>query len=156
MISLRLDSRSGVPPYLQIARQVRHAMVAGILKPGDQLPTVKEVVTQLAVNPNTVFKGYRELEREGLVEGRPGAGTFVRHLPAGPRPGAHAVLARSLARWVERARAAGLDDASMEALLRETLYSAVRPSHDRAGRGPCQGRTFAAEPRTGHWCSPRR
>ena len=122
MISLRLDSRSGVPPYLQIAQQVRHAMVAGILKPGDQLPTVKEVVTQLAVNPNTVFKGYRELEREGLVEGRPGAGTFVRRLPAGPHPGAHAALARSLAQWVARARAAGLDDESMEALLRATLY----------------------------------
>jgi len=123
VISLRLDSRSGVPPYLQIAQQVRHAMVAGILKPGDQLPTVKEVVTQLAVNPNTVFKGYRELEREGLVEGRPGSGTFVRRLPAGPQPGAHAVLARSLAQWVERARSAGLDDASIEALLRATLYS---------------------------------
>ena len=75
-----------------------------ILEPGDQLPTVKEVVTQLAVNPNTVFKGYRELEREGLVEGRPGAGTFVLRRPAGPRPGAHAALARSLAQWVERAR----------------------------------------------------
>ena len=97
VISLHLDTRSGVPPYLQIAQQVRHALVAGVLKPGDQLPTVKEVVTQLAVNPNTVFKGYRELEREGLVEGRPGAGTFVLRRPvrspsgharrAGPQPG---------------------------------------------------------------------
>lgn len=125
MIALRLDAKSGVPPYLQIARQIRQALVAGVLVPGDQLPTVKAVVTQLAINPNTVFKGYRELEREGLVEGRPGAGTFVRRRPPGPPPGAHAALARSLARWVERARAAGLDDRSIEALLREMLHSAA-------------------------------
>jgi GntR family transcriptional regulator len=121
VILLRLDTKSGVPPYLQIAQQVRQALVAGVLAPGDQLPTVKEVVTQLAINPNTVFKGYRELEREGLVEGRPGAGTFVLRRPPGPPPGLHASLARSLFRWVGRARAAGLDDSSIEALLRETL-----------------------------------
>ena len=102
MITLRLDPKSGVPPYLQIAQQIRQALVAGVLVPGDQLPTVKEVVSRLAINPNTVFKGYRELEREGLVQGRPGAGTFVLRRPPGPPPGAHATLARSLARWVER------------------------------------------------------
>lgn len=123
MISLRLDPKSGVPPYLQIAQQVRQALVAGVLVPGDQLPTVKEVVTRLAINPNTVFKGYRELEREGLVQGRPGAGTFVLRRPPGPPPGAHATLARSLARWVERARSAGLDDGSIESMLREMLHS---------------------------------
>jgi GntR family transcriptional regulator len=125
VITLRLDARSGVPPYLQIAEQVRQALVAGILLPGDQLPTVKEVVTRLAVNPNTVFKGYRELEREGLVEGRPGAGTYLLRRPAGPPPATHASLARSLARWVQRARAEGLDDRSIEALLRETLHAAT-------------------------------
>jgi GntR family transcriptional regulator len=123
VISLRLDSKSGVPPYLQIAQQVRQALVAGILLPGDQLPTVKEVVTQLAINPNTVFKGYCELEREGLVEGRPGAGTFVLRRPPGPAPGAHASLARSLSRWVDKARLAGLDDRSIEAMVREMLHA---------------------------------
>ena len=123
MISLRLDTKSGIPPYLQIAQQVRQALVAGVLLPGDQLPTVKEVVTQLAINPNTVFKGYRELEREGLVEGRPGAGTFVLRRPPGPAPGAHASLARSLSRWVDKARLAGLDDRSIEAMLREMLHA---------------------------------
>src|SRR5580765_5648575 len=108
---------------MQIAQQVLQALVAGVLKPGDQLPTVKEVVTQLAINPNTVFKAYRELEHDGLVQGRPGAGTFVLRRPPGPPPGAHAVLARSLARWVVDARAAGLDDTSIEALLRDTLYA---------------------------------
>jgi GntR family transcriptional regulator len=122
MITLRLDTKSGVPPYLQIAQQVRHALVTGVLSPGDQLPTVKEVVTQLAINPNTVFKGYRELEHEGLVEGRPGAGTFVLRRPSGPKPSALASLTRSLTRWVGEARAAGLDDASIEALVRATLH----------------------------------
>jgi GntR family transcriptional regulator len=123
VITLRIDAKSGVPPYLQIAQQVRQALLAGVLQPGDQLPTVKEVVTQLGINPNTVFKGYRELERDGLVEGRRGAGTFVLRRPPGPAPGEHATLARTLGRWVERARAAGLDDSSIEALLREVLHA---------------------------------
>src|SRR6478672_6537410 len=105
MIALRIDGKSGVPPYLQIAQQIRQALVAGVLRPGDQLPTVKEVVGSLAINPNTVFKSYRELEREGLVEGRKGAGTFVLRRPNGPRPGDQARLARSLRQWVGRARA---------------------------------------------------
>jgi GntR family transcriptional regulator len=108
---------------LQIAQQVRQALMAGVLLPGDQLPTVKEVVTRLAINPNTVFKGYRELEREGLVQGRPGAGTFVLRRPPGPPPGTHAALTRSLGRWVERARSAGLDDESIESMLREMLHA---------------------------------
>src|SRR6478672_10965182 len=122
-MTLRVDGRSGVPPYLQLAQQIRQAIVAGVLSPGDQLPTVKEIVAMVAVNPNTVFKSLRELEHEGLVEGRPGAGTFVLRRPPGPTPGRHVALARSLARWIERARAAGLDDPSIEALLRETLHA---------------------------------
>jgi len=121
MLTLRLNSSSGVPPYLQIAQQIRQALAAGILVPGDQLPTVREVVRQIAVNPNTVFKGYRELEREGLVEGRPGAGTFVRRRPDGPTPGTHARLAKSLRRWIDSARTAGMDRDSIEALVRSTL-----------------------------------
>jgi GntR family transcriptional regulator len=121
VIALRIDTKSGVPPYLQIAQQVRQALVAGILVPGDQLPTVKEVVGRIAVNPNTVFKAYRELEHEGLVEGRPGAGTFVLRRPPGPPPNTHAALARGLARWIAKARAAGMDDRSIEALVRDLL-----------------------------------
>ncbi|MGZ4675569.1 MAG: GntR family transcriptional regulator [Acidimicrobiia bacterium] len=121
MIALRLDPRSGVPPYLQLAEQVREALVAGRLEPGDQLPTVREVVARLAVNPNTVFKAYRQLEHEGLVEGRPGAGTFVLRRPSGPDPASVARLRRSLARWIERARADGFDDRAIEALVRSEL-----------------------------------
>ncbi|MGZ6692406.1 MAG: GntR family transcriptional regulator [Solirubrobacteraceae bacterium] len=124
MISFRVDGRSGVPPYLQIVRQVRQALRMGILDVGDQLPSVREVVAAVAVNPNTVLKAYRDLEREGLVEARAGQGTFVRALPPGPPPGTHSRLGRSLARWVREAREAGLDEESMESLLRVTLRAA--------------------------------
>ena len=124
MINFRVDGRSGVPPYLQIVRQVRQALRMGVLDVGDQLPSVREVVTAVAVNPNTVLKAYRDLEREGLVEARAGQGTFVRARPPGPPPGTHSRLGRSLARWVREAREAGLDEESMESLLRVTLRAA--------------------------------
>ena len=121
MISFRVDGRSGVAPYLQIVRQVRRM---GVLNVGDHLPSVREVVAAVAVNPNTVLKAYRDLEREGLVEARAGHGTFVRARPPGPPPGTHSRLGRSLARWVREAREAGLDEESMESLLRVTLQAA--------------------------------
>ncbi len=124
MISFRVDGRSGVPPYLQVVRQVRQALRMGVLNVGDQLPSVREVVAAVAINPNTVLKAYRDLEREGLVEARSGQGTFVRALPPGPPPGTHSRLGHSLARWVSEARAAGLDEESMESLLRITLQTA--------------------------------
>jgi GntR family transcriptional regulator len=123
MISFRVNGRSSEPPYLQIVRQVRQALRMGVLDVGDQLPSVREVVAAVAVNPNTVLKAYRDLEREGLVEARAGQGTFVRARPPGPPPGIHSRLGRSLARWVREAREAGLDEESMESLLRVTLQA---------------------------------
>src|ERR1700684_2358234 len=116
-----MDGRSVAPPYLQIVQQVKQALQMGVLDVGDQLPTVREVVAATAINPNTVLKDYRDLEREGLV--KPGArhGTFGRGRPPGPPPGTHAELARSRAQWVSGARDAGLDDESIESLLRDTL-----------------------------------
>lgn len=121
MISFRIETRSGVPPYLQLVQQVKQALRMGVLAAGDQLPTVKEVVGAVAVNPNTVLKAYRELERDGLVQGRAGQGTFVLARPPGPPPGTHTRLGRSLAQWVRSAREAGLDDEAIESLLRVTL-----------------------------------
>ena len=123
MINFRIDSRSAVPPYLQIAQQVRQALRMGVLEVGDKLPTVREVVAATAVNPNTVLKAYRDLEREGLVRARAGHGTFVRRRPPGPPPGTHTRLGRSLARWIREARDAGLDNETMEELLRVTLQA---------------------------------
>ena len=119
-----MDGRSVVPPYLQIVQQVKQALRMGVLDVGDQLPSVREVVAAVAINPNTVLKAYRDLEREGLVEARSGQGTFVRALPPGPPPGTHSRLGHSLARWVREAREAGLDEESMESLLRITLRAA--------------------------------
>jgi GntR family transcriptional regulator len=107
-----------VPAYLQLVQQVERALRMGALAPGDQLPTVREVVAEVAINPNTVLKAYRELESRGLVQGRQGVGTFVLRRPSGPPPSVHARLARSLDSWVQSARAEGLDEASIQALLR--------------------------------------
>jgi GntR family transcriptional regulator len=123
-ISFQLSSDSGVPAYLQLVQQIKQALRMGVLEVGDKLPTVKEVVAEVAINPNTVMKAYWELEHEGLVEGRQGVGTFVSRRPDGPPPRTQARLARSLERWVASARHEGLDDESIESLLRSTLRSA--------------------------------
>ena len=122
-ISFQLNSGSGVPAYLQLVQQIKQAMRMGILDVGDKLPSVKEVVTEVAINPNTVMKAYWELEHEGLVEGRQGVGTFVSSRPDGPPPGIQVRLARRLEKWVQSARHEGLDDESIESLLRSTLRS---------------------------------
>ncbi len=122
MIRFRLDPRSGVSTYLQLVHQVRHAIRLGIVHPGDQLPTVKDVVGSLAINPNTVLKAYHELERDGLVEGRPGLGTFVRDTVSGPPPGSHAALRRGLDRWLRSAFEAGLDAEDVRALFETSLH----------------------------------
>ncbi len=123
MILFRLDTSSGVPPYLQLVQQVNDALRMGVLDVGDQLPTVKEVVGTITINPNTVLKAYRELEHAGIVEGRPGVGTFVTRRPPGPAVVANLTLVRALGRWVSKARAAGLDDPVIESLMRSALQS---------------------------------
>ena len=126
MIEFHLDPRSGVAPYLQLVHQVRQALRLGILRPGDQLPTVKEVVASVAINPNTVLKAYRELEHDGLVAARPGVGTFVSAALAAVPVASHGPLRRDLERWMSKARRAGLDDESIEALFRSTFRSAAQ------------------------------
>src|SRR3954470_21350794 len=110
MIEFRLDLRSGVPTYLQLVQQVEQAVRLGILRPGDQLPTAKEVVADLAINPNTVLKAYRELDRAGVVETQRGRGTFVSDRRKPPEPRAVESLGAELAAWAARASRAGLDD----------------------------------------------
>lgn len=118
MIPLRVDPSSGVATYLQLVQQVRQAIQLGVLREGDQLPTIKEIVAELAINPNTVLKAYRQLEYEGLCSGRPGVGTFVTRTLAPPSPEVQIRLRSELERWVRLARKAGLDTETMVGLLR--------------------------------------
>jgi GntR family transcriptional regulator len=124
VIEFSLDGRSGVSPYLQVVHQVRQGLRLGLLREGDQLPTVKDVVARLAINPNTVLKAYRELERDGLVAARPGIGTFVTRSLTDSSLAAHEPLRRDLSRWLAKARLAGLDDESIEALFTNTFRTA--------------------------------
>jgi GntR family transcriptional regulator len=124
MIEFHLDGRSGVSPYQQLVQQVRQALRLDLLREGDQLPTVKDVVGNLAINPNTVLKAYRELEHEGLVSARPGVGTFVTRTLTDASLSAHGPLRRDLQRWLTKARRAGLDEESIEALFTTTFRGA--------------------------------
>jgi GntR family transcriptional regulator len=130
-IEFRLDAASGVPTYLQLVQQVEHALRLGYLKPGDQLPKVRDVVASLAINPNTVLKAYRELEVKGLAAGRPGQGTFVQATLSQVALPELTTLRRSLSGWLGTADAAGLDEDGMVALftsaLRDFYERRVRP-----------------------------
>src|SRR5246127_3041416 len=141
-IEFRLDPSSGVPTYLQLVQQVEHALRLGYLKPGDQLPKVRDVVTSLAINPNTVLKAYKELETKGLAGGRPGQGTFVQATLSQVALPELTTLRRSLSGWLGTADAAGLDEDGIVALftsaLRDFYERRVRPS-GAAGDGETEG-----------------
>src|SRR5215831_10388332 len=128
-IEFRLDAASGVPTYLQLVQQVEHALRLGYLKPGDQLPKVRDVVAELAINPNTVLKAYKELEIKGLAAGRPGQGTFVQASLGQVALPELAGLHKSLLGWLTTAETAGLDEDGIVALF----TSALRDFYERRG-----------------------
>jgi GntR family transcriptional regulator len=117
----RLEAGSGVPIYRQLVEQVRREVMLGRLRPGERLPTVKDVVDSLSINPNTVVKAYGELEHEGLIVRRQGVGTFVAPSPPTLVLEAPASLRQSLLRWVSRAKDAGLTSEQIRALLAVAL-----------------------------------
>jgi GntR family transcriptional regulator len=122
LIEFHLDPSSGVSYYVQLIHQVQQALLFGILKPGDRLPTVKEVSAQVALNPNTVLRAYRELEHDGLVLSRPGLGTFVTDtIPPAVAPASYRSLRADLERWIRKARARGIDDSRLAALFEHVL-----------------------------------
>ena len=121
MIEFVLDGRSKVNTYVQLVQQVKQALRVGLLEPGDQLPKVRQVAQSLAINPNTVLKAYRELEHEGLAEGRPGVGTFIRKTLAGASLANQAELREELVEWLHRTRVAGLTREDVMALVETTV-----------------------------------
>ena len=118
MIEFQLDETSGVATYLQLAQQVHRALRMGMLEPGDRLPTAQQVVAKLAINPNTVHKAYRELERAGRARASPGLGTFITRSPAGTDPATQARFLAGISDWLRSARTAGLGPDDIEAIYR--------------------------------------
>ncbi|MDH6126013.1 MULTISPECIES: GntR family transcriptional regulator [unclassified Kitasatospora] len=125
MIEFHIEARSGVAPYMQLVHQVRQALRLGLLSEGDRLPKVKDVAAKVAINPNTVLKAYRQLENEGLVSPKPGVGTFVTGTLGDMPRSEHEPLRQELQRWLARARGAGLDEESIEALFLNTFRSST-------------------------------
>ena len=134
-IEFRLDAASGVPTYLQLVHQVEHALRLGYLKPGDQLPKVRDVVASLAINPNTVLKAYRDLDMKGLAAGRPGQGTFIQATLSQVALPELTALRRSLSGWLTTADEAGLDEDGIVALF----TSALRDFYERRSGSRTQG-----------------
>lgn len=135
MINFHVDKASSVPAYAQLVRQVREGLRMGVLHRGDQLPTVRSVVTSCTVNPSTVLKAYRELELSGLVEARQGAGTFVSGTLGGADPHVMARLRNGLTRWLDQAHEAGLETEDVEALFASVIASVTADSSTRRARG---------------------
>ena len=140
-IEYRLDPGSGVPTYLQLVQQVEHALRLGYLKPGDQLPKVRDVVAALAINPNTVLKAYRDLEVKGLALGRPGQGTFVQATLSQVALPELTTLRRTLSGWLTAADGAGLDEDGIVALF----TSALRDFYERRNGSPARGGAASGE-----------
>jgi len=140
-IEFRLEASSGMPTYLQLVHQVEHALRLGYLKPGDQLPKVRDVVASLAINPNTVLKAYRNLEMKGLAAGRPGQGTFIEGTLSQVALPELTGLRRSLLGWLSTADAAGLDEDGIVALF----TSALRDFHERRAGAATRGGAGSGE-----------
>jgi GntR family transcriptional regulator len=135
VIVFRVDAGSDVPIYRQLVQQVRRDVMLGRLRPGDQLPSVKEVVNALSVNPNTVVKAFSELEHQGMVVRRQGVGTFVAAAPPVASLGVAPRLLGSLARWVDRARQEGLSAEQIRMLLEVALDEPAASDDDRRVAG---------------------
>ena len=140
-IEFRLDTASGVPTYLQLVQQVEHALRLGYLRPGDQLPKVRDVVASLAINPNTVLKAYRELETKGLTAGRPGQGTFIKAALSQVALPELAGLRKALLGWLDAADTAGLDEDGIVALF----TSALRDFYERRAGSGARGGSASGE-----------
>lgn len=118
-----VDPRSGVPIYLQLIEQVKRAVALGTLESGEQLPTVKALAIGLTVNPNTVARAYRELERDRVIETSPGRGSFVRtdDGPARNQRAVSDVAAAAIGEAVREARAVGLEPNEIRTLLERAV-----------------------------------
>ncbi len=127
-----IDPKSAIPIHRQIGDQIRRSVAAGLLEPGDQLPSVRELAARLLVNPNTVAKVYRDLERDGLLETRRGQGTFISpEVAALAEADRRLLLAEQLEAAARDVHAFGLSDKAALDLFREVLANRRRGREDR-------------------------
>lgn len=135
-ISFLIEPSSGVPTYLQIVQQVENALRVGLLKVGDRLPRVKDVVEASAINPNTVLKAYKDLEQKGLAEGKQGIGTFIVASPHAADLKDFIQLKKSFSQgWLKQARNQGLDNDSILAIIQLALTENSEQSDKSASKG---------------------
>jgi GntR family transcriptional regulator len=139
VILLKPNPSSGVPIYLQLMEQVKHAIETGALKPGEQLPSIRPLAEELVVNPNTVAKAYRELEHDGVVELRQGAGAFVSDKAPTKKDADKLRAAQStVAGAIEKLRSRGVTDEEIRRLVEAELSGVYRtggPSAVKASEG---------------------
>jgi GntR family transcriptional regulator len=139
----RPNPTSGVPIYLQLMEQVRHAVETGALRPGEQLPGIRPLSEELVMNPNTVAKAYRELEHEGIIELRHGAGAFVSanagvHRHAEKLRGARTIVTTA----IKQLRTRGVTDDE----IRRLYEAALAGASDKSGAAGKTGPTDKASP----------
>ncbi|MCL4855442.1 MAG: GntR family transcriptional regulator [Bryobacteraceae bacterium] len=121
-MELRINFSSGVPIYLQLMEQIKHAVDTGAVREGEQLPTIRKIAEELAMNPNTVARAYRELEREGVIEVRHGSGAFVA-APAASRAKAAAIrkAGEVLRQAIEKSMVLGLSESELRRVFENEL-----------------------------------
>ncbi|MGB8267313.1 MAG: GntR family transcriptional regulator [Candidatus Velthaea sp.] len=120
-VSFTIDPRSGVPIYAQLVEQVKRSVAIGALAAGERLPTVKALAVDLTVNPNTVARAYRDLEREGVIETSPGRGSFVSGDAPATRRAVADVSGASFEAAVREAKAIGLSRAEVATIVERLL-----------------------------------
>jgi GntR family transcriptional regulator len=122
-VVLTVDPRSGVPIYLQVIEQIKRSVALGILQAGEQLPTVKQLAVDLTINPNTVAKAYRDLERDGVIETAPGRGSFVRSngMAESTKAAASDVAREAFEAAVREAKSLGLNRNDVRGLAESAL-----------------------------------
>jgi GntR family transcriptional regulator len=129
----RLNPSSGVPIYLQLMEQIKHAIETGALRAGDQLPTIRKLAEDLVMNPNTVVRAYRELQHEGVIELRHGSGAFISESVAGQTRVTH--KAQTIVQSaVERLMALGLTEGEARRLFENELALLRAETHTEGGR----------------------
>lgn len=132
MILLKPNPSSGVPIYLQLMEQVKHAIETGALKPGEQLPSIRSLAEELVLNPNTVAKAYRELEHEGVLELRQGAGAFVSNKAPTQQDSQRLKAAQALvAQGIQRLRERGITDDEIRRLIEAELSGLYKSGGSR-------------------------